>query len=108
MPSKPATRSNGDQRAGAVVGEQFQQHRVRRLAVEDDDALDAALERVDAGLDLGDHAAGDGAVGDQRAHSATVSSLISCLVEHARHVGEEAAGAWPSARRRWRRRRCRR
>ena len=55
------------QRAGAVVGEQFEQHRVRHLAVEDDDALDALLERVDAGLDLGDHAAGDGAVGDQLA-----------------------------------------
>ena len=56
-----------DQRAGAVVGEQFEQHRVRHLAVEDDDALDALLERVDAGLDLRDHAAGDGAVGDQPA-----------------------------------------
>ena len=55
------------QRAGAVVGEQLEQHRVRHLAVEDDDAFDALFERVDAGLDLGDHAAGNGAVGDQRA-----------------------------------------
>src|SRR5436190_1050119 len=44
------------QRAGAVVGEQLQQHGVRHLAVEDDHALDARFEGVDAGLDLGDHA----------------------------------------------------
>ena len=50
------------------------------LPFEDDDALDAALERLDAGLDLGDHAARDRAVGDQRAcASATVSSSISLL-----------------------------
>jgi hypothetical protein len=32
-----------DQRARALVGEQFEQHRMRRLAVDDDDALDALL-----------------------------------------------------------------
>ena len=41
--------------------------RVRHAAVEDDRGLDAALDRLEAGLELGDHAAGDGAVGDQRA-----------------------------------------
>src|SRR5215213_5131723 len=30
-----------NQRAGAVIGEQFEQHGVRHLAVEDDDTLDA-------------------------------------------------------------------
>ena len=55
-----------DQRAGAVVGEELEEHGVRRLAVEDDDALDALAERLEAGLDLRDHAAMHGAVGDQR------------------------------------------
>src|SRR3569833_3911940 len=53
-----------DQRAGALVGEQLEQHRVRHLAVEDDNTLHALLARVDAGLDLGNHAAGDRAVRD--------------------------------------------
>src|SRR4051794_37222190 len=56
-----------DQRPRAVVGEQLQQHRVRHLSVEDDDRLDALLDGVDAGFDLGDHAARDGAVGDEAA-----------------------------------------
>src|SRR6185312_7860353 len=42
-------RSAMNERAGAEVGEQLEQHRVLDLAVEDDDALDAGLERVDAG-----------------------------------------------------------
>lgn len=46
-----------DQRARAVLGEQFHQHHVGRLAVEDDDAFDAVLEGFEAGFDLGDHAA---------------------------------------------------
>src|SRR6201997_3898602 len=54
-----------DQRAGALVGEQFEQHGVLHLAVDDDDALDALFQRIYAGLDLRDHAAGNGAVGDQ-------------------------------------------
>ena len=33
-----------DQRAGALIGEQFEQDRMLRLAVDDDDALDALLE----------------------------------------------------------------
>jgi len=53
-----------DQRAGAELGEQFEQDRVRHLAVEDHHAFDAALERVDAGFDFGNHAAGNGAVGN--------------------------------------------
>src|SRR5579884_3976631 len=60
-----STASIVNERTGAELGEQFEQHRVRHLAVEDHDALDAAVQRVDAGLDLGDHAARDGAVGDQ-------------------------------------------
>src|SRR5580700_9205725 len=49
--------SAADQRAGAVVGEQLEQHRVRHLAVKDHDAFDALLEGGDACLYLWDHAA---------------------------------------------------
>ena len=52
------------QRSGAMVGEQLEQHRVRHTAIENDHALDAGVERVEAGFDLGDHAARDGAIGD--------------------------------------------
>ena len=58
--------SGNDQRAGTDLGEELQQHGMGGLAVQDDHALDAALDRLDAGLDLGDHAAGDRAVLDQR------------------------------------------
>src|ERR1700744_5473197 len=56
-----------DQRTRALIREQLQQYRMLHLAVDDDDALHALLQRIDAGLDLRDHAAGDGAVGDQLA-----------------------------------------
>src|SRR5207237_2517295 len=54
-----------DQRAGALIREQFQQYRMLHLAVDDDDALHALFQGIDAGLDLRDHAAGNRAVGDQ-------------------------------------------
>src|SRR5580698_2277714 len=57
-------RSAMDQRAGAEFGKQFEQHRVRHLAVKDDDALDALFKRIDAGFDLRDHAPGNGAIGN--------------------------------------------
>ncbi len=47
-----------------VVGEELEQHGVRHTAVENDNALDPRVERVKAGLELGDHAARDDAVGD--------------------------------------------
>src|ERR1700753_2853861 len=58
--SKPRTAAMSacDQGAGAVVGQEFEQDDMRHLAVEDDDAVDATLQRVHAGLDLRDHAAG--------------------------------------------------
>ena len=34
------------QRAGAVVGEELEQHRVRHLAVEDDDAFDETARKL--------------------------------------------------------------
>src|SRR6185312_5917055 len=61
-------RSAMDQRAGAVIGEQLEQDRMRDAAVKNDHAFHAFFQRVEAGFDLGDHAAGDGAVGDQPSH----------------------------------------
>ena len=51
----------------AVIGQQLKQHRMRHLAVEDDDTLDPLIERVDACLHLRDHAAGNGPVGNELA-----------------------------------------
>jgi hypothetical protein len=42
-----------DQRSRALIGEQFEQDRMRCLAVDDDHAFDACFQRIDAGLDLG-------------------------------------------------------
>src|ERR1051326_996563 len=80
-----------NERAGAELGEQFEQHRVRHLAVENDHTLDAALQRIDAVLDLGDHAARNGAVGNQAARLVDRQLLdeLLRLVEHARHVGQQ-------------------
>ena len=49
------------------------------------------LDGVDRGLDLGDHAAGNRAVGDQAARLVDRQFLDQLLraVEHARHVGEQ-------------------
>ena len=52
------------QRSRAVFGEEFEQHRVRGFAVDDHHALNAPVERFDAGFHLGDHAARYRAVGD--------------------------------------------
>src|SRR6187431_2181855 len=47
--------------AHARFGEDFQQQGMRHPAVQDSRRLDARIHRVDAVLDLGDHAARDGA-----------------------------------------------
>src|SRR5580698_6103429 len=44
----------------ARLGEDLQQQAVRDPAVHDGGRLDAAVHRIDAVLDLGDHAAGNG------------------------------------------------
>ena len=65
---------------------------VRQFPVENDDALDTALEhRVHAGLDLRNYAAGDHTLGDEAGNIADLQLLndLLVLVEHARHVGEE-------------------
>jgi hypothetical protein len=74
-----------------MIGEEFEQHRVRHLAVENDDALDALVERLDAGFDLRDHAARNRAVGDEPARVGERELLDEFLrfVEDARHIGEQ-------------------
>ena len=44
------------ERSRTVFGEQLEQHRVGCLAIDDDHAFNAPVERFDAGFDLGDHA----------------------------------------------------
>src|SRR5471030_771173 len=57
----------GDHGADARLGEDLEQQAMRHPPVHDCGGLDPAIHCVDAVLDLGDHAAGDRAVGDQRA-----------------------------------------
>ena len=52
----------GDFRANTGVGEKFEQKRVGLLAVEEVDLPHAAGQRLERGIDLGDHAAGDDAL----------------------------------------------
>ncbi len=79
----------GDQGPHPPVVEEREQDRVRQAAVEDDRALDAALDRVEAGLHLRDHAPGERAVGDQLLDALRGEVLQQRLVaaEDADHVG---------------------
>src|SRR3954453_16084836 len=88
--ARPAS-SACDQRAGAVIGQQFHEHGMRRLAVKNDDTLDALLDCIDAGLDLRNHAAGDRAVGDQLADIVEPELLqdIAVLIEKPRHIRQQ-------------------
>ena len=89
--SRVFRRASLDQRAGAMLGEQFEQHRMRHLAVDDHNGLDAFRDHVEAALDLGDHAAGNRAVVDQFLRFGRCQRLdqLSLLVEHAVNVGQE-------------------
>ena len=86
-----ASRRAADQRADAVLGEELQQHAVRHAPVDDDDGLDAGFHHLDAALDLGDHAAGDGAVADHlaRLRDRELGDELLVLVEHAGDVGQQ-------------------
>src|SRR5690606_33969160 len=73
------------------VGEDLQQHSVFDAAVDDVRAAYAAVHRVQGTFDLGQHAAIDGAIGDQvvdlgRAQTGENRSL---LVHHTSDVGEQ-------------------
>src|SRR5690606_20762998 len=77
-----------DQGSRAMIREKFQQDRMGHLAVQDDHGLDAFLHGIDAGLDLRDHAIGDGPVGDQAPAilDGHFGNEILVLVEDARNV----------------------
>src|SRR3546814_4789083 len=80
-----------NERARTPCRENFEQHRVRDAPVEDDRGLDPRVDRAEAGIDLGNHAAGDRRVGLQRvdARSVEVGEQRPRLVEHPRDVGEK-------------------
>src|SRR5262249_11901320 len=85
------SRSSGalDHGAQAGRGKDLEQQGVGDPPIQDGGSLDAAIHRVDAVLDLGDHAARDGAVRDQGAGPLDrhLGNELAVLVEHARHVG---------------------
>src|SRR5262245_3936068 len=60
--SSPSALHHGAQ---ASLGEDLQQQGMGNAAVEDRGRLDAAVHRIDAVFDLGNHAAGNRPVGDQ-------------------------------------------
>ena len=64
---------------------------MRHAAIDDDDGLDAGFHHLDAALDLGDHAAGDGAVADELARflDRELGNELLLLVEHALDVGQQ-------------------
>src|SRR5439155_1425235 len=55
----PPRRAGLDLRADAARGEHLEQHRMPHAAVDHVGLLDAAADRLEAALDLGDHPAGD-------------------------------------------------
>src|SRR3546814_15014884 len=61
-----------NERARTPCRENFEQHRVRDAPVEDDRGLDPRVDRAEAGIDLGNHAAGDRRVGLQRVDAGSV------------------------------------
>ncbi len=77
-----------DHRADAGVGEDLEQEHVGDPAVEDVGAVHAVADGVGAAGDLGDHAAGDRAVGDE-----LVEFVGGGLADQAGGVGDVAAQA---------------
>ena len=77
-----------DHRADAGVGEQLDEQDVGDAAVEDVGPADAVAHGLDAARDLGDHPAGDGAVGHQR-----VELVGRGLADQAGRVADVAAEA---------------
>mmetsp|Transcript_1091 Transcript_1091/g.2157 ORF Transcript_1091/g.2157 Transcript_1091/m.2157 type:complete len:294 (+) Transcript_1091:76-957(+) len=80
-----------DHRACAVLREQFQQHRVGDPPVNDRAGPHTTANGVQGGFGLGDHAAGDGAVGDHRVDicGGEFSHHVAGLVLDARDIGEQ-------------------
>src|SRR3989344_1107688 len=80
-----------DQGTDAFVGENFQQHRVLHAPVDDVRGLDAAADGVERIIDLGQHAAVDGAIGDKvlDLRDGQTREQLAFLVQHAGGVGEQ-------------------
>src|SRR5436190_18366539 len=81
-----------DQRSGPrAVGEQFEQDRVRHAAIENHGGVDPAIDRLQAGFDLWDHASGNNPVGDHPTRPAGrhLRDRPIVGVEHAGNVGQQ-------------------
>src|SRR5690554_7626586 len=74
MPLSSALLLVGDQRADTGIGEDFQQYRIGYPAVDDDGTADATLNGIQSATDLRQHAAVDGAIGDQDRKSTRLNS----------------------------------
>src|SRR6516225_11278312 len=73
------------------VGKQLEEDGVRHPPVEDYRRLDPSVERLEAGLDLGNHAARDDALGDQppcALHGDFRDQPLVC-VEHPSNIGQQ-------------------
>ena len=80
---------SSDQRAGAVLSEEFEQEHVRNSSVKNDSSFHAAFHRFDRRLDLRDHATRDRPVGNQRARFeyGELRNQLVLPVEHAFDIG---------------------
>ena len=74
-----------------MIGQQLDKDSVRRLAIEDDNTFDALFQGIDAGLDLGDHAAANRSIRNERTDLVDPQFLDQMLVpiEHAGDIGQE-------------------
>src|SRR5690606_1256697 len=81
----------GDQGAHTGIGEDFQQYRVGYPSIDDDRAAHATLHRVQRAADLGQHAAIDGAIGNQLIDLGGTQSgqHLAFLVHQPRDVGQQ-------------------
>src|SRR5690606_38403441 len=79
----------GNQGADTGIGEDFQQYRIGYAAVDDDGTADATLNGVQSATDLRQHAAVDGAIGDQLVDlgGAQAGEHVAFLVHQAGDVG---------------------
>src|SRR6218665_515814 len=80
-----------DHGAEGLVGQDFEQHRMRHPAIDDVHGMHSRLGGIECASYLGQHAAGNRAVGEQRVDLAgrQIGQQIPLLVQHARRVGQQ-------------------